>query len=389
MGLHISFKRGVKILNTTCLALIISNKTIDFSLDAYDFITDPGCEYNIGGNKYTFRDNIQKDINRNSNMWELTSKDNIDSYNKLISNTTKFIKDTGLNNPAAHMGLYSYMLYNGYLSKNKSFMFANYTSKNYAIPRLNGASIMDGVGNCENISCFFTDILKKENYKAYNIENNFYADSDTTTKEEHKGTSFIIKSLRDSMTFKKNESHINENISQYNGTNVFKHLSFKFNDVNDINHLNTLVFYDGKSILLDPTNVMMFNMKKNEDNTIINEGEPKFDDISFYSGYLTGYLNKKDIGDIYNYLEANKIKDYNNLDIQAGIAWGMNHKEELNNFYKNNKELIISASNLFKKSQLCGYTESLITFYILLGILVEVINTNIELSKEQKKLVRR
>ena len=389
MRLRISFKRGVKILNTTCLALIISNKTIDFSLDAYDFITDPGCEYNIGGNKYTFRDNIQKDINRHSNMWELTSKDSIDSYNKLISNTTKFIKDSGLNNPKAYMGLYSYMVYNGYLSKNKSFMFSNYTSKNYAIPRLNGASIMDGVGNCENIACFFTDILKKENYKAYNIENKFYANSDTTTEVEHKGTSFIIKSLRNSINFEKNESYINENISQYKIINAFKYLSSKFNNTYDINHLNTLVFYDGKSIMLDPTNIMTFNMKKNEDNTIINEGEPQFDDIYFYSGYLTGYLNKKDIRDIYNYLKTNKTKDHNNIDIQAGIAWGMNHKEELNNFYKNNKELMISASNLFKKSKLCGYTETLIIFYTLVGLLAESINMYIELDKEQKKLVRR
>lgn len=81
-------------------------------------------------------------------------------YNEFLDNYVKLNNTFGFTNPVQISELYSFLLYNGYLSMDKEFTF---TSKGVfdKINSIDGTNIAIGKGVCRHISALLTDILNK------------------------------------------------------------------------------------------------------------------------------------------------------------------------------------------------------------------------------------
>ena len=88
-------------------------------------------------------------------------------YKIVLEELSLFFEKMNWNNEMKIYAGYYYLLKNGYLSVNKSFCYKGDID---VVLGIEGAGIMDGYGNCENISSMLTDLLKQSNYEAYNIE---------------------------------------------------------------------------------------------------------------------------------------------------------------------------------------------------------------------------
>lgn len=89
-----------------------------------------------------------------------------DIYNKIISNTTNFMKEFDLKNPAEVFTFYVYLYRGGFLSENGDFEY-NMDLKD--LPGLYGADIVRGKGVCRSISSMLVDIYKDLNYNSTNL----------------------------------------------------------------------------------------------------------------------------------------------------------------------------------------------------------------------------
>lgn len=92
-------------------------------------------------------------------------------YNILLENMIKLSRELNLENSLELCILYSYLLWGGYLSKDKAYEF-----NDKDIQRIDGihyADIMTGRGVCLNISDMLKDFLNKNNYKSAIITNHY------------------------------------------------------------------------------------------------------------------------------------------------------------------------------------------------------------------------
>lgn len=85
-------------------------------------------------------------------------------YNEFIKNYVKLNKDFDFNNPVQMLSMFNYLLYSGYLSRNKNFDFSEKDILD--IKPLDGANIITGKGVCRHISSMFTDILNESGVDA-------------------------------------------------------------------------------------------------------------------------------------------------------------------------------------------------------------------------------
>ena len=90
------------------------------------------------------------------------------AYDEIINKTAKFIKDElGYEDSMSISVIFEYMLWNGYFSKNKEYMFAQSgrmnNKSNY------GADIMLGRGTCLNNSAILADLINSCGETAYPV----------------------------------------------------------------------------------------------------------------------------------------------------------------------------------------------------------------------------
>ncbi len=88
-------------------------------------------------------------------------------YSEFIKNYNKMNKDFGFDNPIEIHTMYNYLLYNGYLSKDKKFESSDKEVKDIAL--MNGFNVLMGRGVCRHKSSMLTDILKDYGMLAYNL----------------------------------------------------------------------------------------------------------------------------------------------------------------------------------------------------------------------------
>ena len=86
-------------------------------------------------------------------------------YSYFINNYNKLNKIFDLNNPVEIYAMFNYLLYKGYLSKNKEFQFYDKETRN--LKGLRGVDVITGKAVCRNISSMLTDILNE-----YGIQSN-------------------------------------------------------------------------------------------------------------------------------------------------------------------------------------------------------------------------
>lgn len=83
-------------------------------------------------------------------------------YQEFLTNYNKLNKIFDLNNPIEIQTMFSYLLYKGYLSKEKTFEFSGDQARN--IKLLLGTNIFTGKGVCRHISAMSVDILNDAGY---------------------------------------------------------------------------------------------------------------------------------------------------------------------------------------------------------------------------------
>lgn len=212
------------------------------------------------GLTYSNCKNYSKDVNQ---IREL--------YQEFIKNYNKLNKIFDLNDPIQINTMFSYLLYEGYLSKDKEFEFSSKQARD--ITNLIGANIITGKGVCCHISSMLTDIMNDYGIqskqlgvysKHYDININILEEPKYTKEElmiwcrthiaDENTYSFITK-LIDKLI---DEMKKNVELS-YVITDEKNPVKRKIG-----NHAISVAFKDGKTYFLDPTQSRIYRLT--EDN---------------------------------------------------------------------------------------------------------------------------
>ena len=162
------------------------------------------------------------------------------SYNELLKNIATLLKElhakTSLDIPI----LFSYLLWNGYLSKNKTYKFERRNKKN--IPGLLFADITDGRGVCLNNTEMLKDILSECGYKSCTMANH----------------------MTDFMKF--------DNILSIKTTAIYEkdNIIKKIMNIGKHNHAFNLIEEDNRLYIYDSTNLSLYNITNAKYANIIN-----------------------------------------------------------------------------------------------------------------------
>lgn len=191
------------------------------------------------------------------------------AYMDLILKTKKLLKGMYINDPLEIKIIFEYLLYNGYFSIDKKFKLSSENRKlNIYIP---GADIMGGTGVCINIGDLLKEIYNAYGYKAHIISCKY--DINAHSKKTYKPE---IKQKIGEINLKDDERH-----------NIKNYILQSFIG----NHIITLVNYNKKTYLCDPTNLDFISIKEN------NKGKSLFHKtkttiLPEYFGILDNKLNK-------------------------------------------------------------------------------------------------
>ena len=167
-------------------------------------------------------------------------------YQEFIKNYNKLNKIFDLSDPIQIHIMFNYLLYKGYLSKDKEFQFSGKQARD--INCLSGTNVITGQAVCRHISAMLTDILNDYGiessqlgvyYRDYSININIL-DEQKYTKEE------LINWVRTHI--------INE-----------KKYDFAMKLIEKVgNHAISFAFKDGKSYFLDPTQTRIYRMSESD-----------------------------------------------------------------------------------------------------------------------------
>lgn len=200
-------------------------------------------------------------------------------YNEFITNYNKLNKLFDLNDPIQIHTMFNYLLYKGYLSKDKEFQFSGKQARD--IDYLTGTNVITGKAVCRHISAMLTDILNDYEIessllgvysKSYNININFL-DEPKYTKEEL--INWVRTHITDEKTYDFVIQLIEMLVDEYN-----KNIEISSEIVDDKNplirklgnHAISFAFKDGKSYYLDPTQSRIYRMSELDKN-LLYDGE--------------------------------------------------------------------------------------------------------------------
>ena len=164
-------------------------------------------------------------------------KDLIDSYNTIVERTARFISINGFNDVISAITVFEYLLWNGYLSYNKSFTYDSETIK-YNFKDLYGMDVILGRGACLNISSLQRDIFRKLGYDTHIITSEMNGCVDVIYRPD------INRNMNSRINMKYEE--------------VFDNNTHKLNFKSTGNHVLTLVGDDSCNMIVDPTNLEMY-----------------------------------------------------------------------------------------------------------------------------------
>jgi len=159
------------------------------------------------------------------------------SYLSIVKKTANLIKELGVNDPFHATVIFEYLLWNGYLSKNKNLIYSiSNRICNIALP---GADIMRGKSVCLNNAAMLSDILNDMGIEAYTIGAN-------------------VKENEANLKYKPNIERIINNEVELKDKLLAKLVSITPLK-NAGNHAVTLFKAEGKYFLGDPTGLAFSN----------------------------------------------------------------------------------------------------------------------------------
>lgn len=196
-------------------------------------------------------------------------------YNYFLSNYNRLNKIFDLNNPVEIYTMFNYLLYRGYLSKNREFQFTGKQSRD--LKGLYGTEVITGKAVCRHISAMLTDILNGYGiessqlgvYSKDHIININILKEQKHTKEElvnwvrmhitnEQEYEFAIKLIDECV------DNLNQNIEisseMIDNKNILKRKVG--------NHAISFASKDEKSYFLDPTQTRIYRMKESDKGTL-------------------------------------------------------------------------------------------------------------------------
>ncbi len=270
-------------------------------------------------------------------------------YNEFINNYKKLNRNFDLNNPIEIYTMFNYLLYKGYLSKNKEFNFSKKGVRE--VYGLSGINILNGTGVCRHISEMLDDILNSEgiNSKQLTVHSGDYIINVDILKENkytrEELTHYLKKHSMDEDTYKMGMLLIEKLVDEMH-QNI--EISFKSKKDKNIltrtfgNHAITFAVYDDKAYFLDPTQSRIYRMSDTNRNTLCDV----YGDVPIK--LKTSIIN--DSLKNYKMLKENLSKPSIPLEEEQQLVEETkniceNNTDIFEHFYKNNSELYDEVSN--------------------------------------------
>ncbi|MBR2828215.1 MAG: hypothetical protein IKE70_03190 [Bacilli bacterium] len=294
--------------------------------------------------------------NHDNKIQQERKKELLKYYKEFLLNYKKLNQEFELKNPLEIFTLYEYLLYNGYLSKNKIFQYGEKKVKD--IDSLLALDIINGKGVCRHTSSLLSDILLEEGIKAEPIIITVNNDLGIEYEEiEDRNREEIFNWLKERLINEEKIYEIYHDILNSIPDDKGAILSFEKDrrrSLKDLflgNHEITYSIYDNKRYLLDPTNYYLFHFDEKNKKVIVNH-EIKFPihykETKFLMNAQRNYPNLlptfSDSLDSLSYEEEREIikrtkKKYNrNLDL-------------LEKFYLDNKDIYSEISYELEKTK--------------------------------------
>ena len=271
-------------------------------------------------------------------------------YDEIITNYNKLNRVFDLNDPVEIYTMYNYMVYKGYLSKDKNFELSDKNSRDITL--IYGANVINGQGVCRHIAIMLKDI-----FNDYGIDSNIVAvtmpsnvvvtmhkDDDKTIKTVDEMYDFVRKYINNEeqqKVFNEKIEQINEKIS----------LSFRLEDKPNLigritgDHVITLAVKDGKSYTLDPTQSRIYKLKENDKNFLYDSETDKikihYAGLGFFG--LEKYKNIKLIKA--NILLPSSSVEEDQVLIQRISKLCENNQDIFEQFYNDNSEMYNEISS--------------------------------------------
>lgn len=169
-------------------------------------------------------------------------------YNFILEEVIKLFKDLDINNESEIFAGYYYLLKNGYLSIDNKFYYENHVNDCLFFYC---ANVIEGYGNCVDISSMFTDLLNFSGIESYNIS--MMLDDSVARLNDEDLDCFVLD--------EEIESCIKS--GDVNFLNKLKECLFHISKRRKrYNHLVTLSINDNNIVVMDATNNTIFGINK-------------------------------------------------------------------------------------------------------------------------------
>ena len=186
----------------------------------------------------------------------------MEHYKELLKKTSKLSQELSINNSLELSILFSYLLWNGYLSKDKIYKFQSSNRAN--LSGMLFADIMDGIGVCINNSEMLKDVLNECGYNSCILVN-------------HLDNFMNVHSIYS---------------IQRNGISESRNILKEMINIRKANHAFNLIEDNNKLYVYDSTNLLLYNIDNCNYVNLVN-GKGK-NIIFLYKSYFY-CINKKEV----------------------------------------------------------------------------------------------
>lgn len=275
-------------------------------------------------------------------------------YKEFIKEYDKLNKTFNFNDPVQIYGMFNYLVWKGYLSKNKKFEFAKDSTKD--IKKLYGANVITGQGVCRHIAPMLSDILNEHKIKSGVLlvaqkenNNNIAMVNENWTKDaifDHLAVFLKEPKLYDKFLKIYEEKR---DLGKQLDTNDIKNLNELLKKQNEeqkdkVNHVITFATTNEKNYFLDPTQSRIYRVDV-DDKNIVSDKELK---CRIDNKGLTFMYGLKDKINANKFLKEEKptitFKDQLEVVFKTYDICKQNH-DIFEKFYKDNCELYNDISN--------------------------------------------
>lgn len=203
---------------------------------------------------------------------------NLEKYKKILEITKLLSKELNLNNSLEISNLYTYLLWNGYFSKDKFLKHQN--KGRIVIPGMYSEDIMSGIGTCLNFSDMLTDFLNEFEFSSATLIN---------ISDQNANCNYDVKIERNRSKIHKKK----QNKLTFNYINLYKKIIGT--------HAFNLIKENDRFYIYDTTQLSAFKIKNKKKATIISGSGYAY--LKPYTSYAYNFTQKA----------INVLNEFNNL----------------------------------------------------------------------------